>query len=185
VQKTPISLLDRLRQGQEPAAWDRFVGLYTPLLYVWARRMALQESDAADLVQEVFTLLVQKLPEFRYDSQKSFRAWLRTLTLNKWREKKRRRQPVVGTEFLDEVAGPDSAERVWEAEYRQHVVRRALEIMQSEFQPASWKACWETVVSGRSAAEVAAELGMSVGAVRAAKFRILCRLREELAGLLD
>ena len=31
----------------------------------------------------------------------------------------------------------------------------------------------------------AAELGITPGAVRAAQFRVLCRLRQELAGLLD
>jgi RNA polymerase sigma-70 factor (ECF subfamily) len=45
----------------------------------------LQESDAADLVQEVFMTLVQKLPEFEYEADKNFRAWLRAVLVNKWR----------------------------------------------------------------------------------------------------
>ena len=61
----------------------RFVELYTPLLYYWARRVGLRRQDAADLVQDVFTLLVRKLPEFTYDRNKRFRAWLRTVTLNR------------------------------------------------------------------------------------------------------
>jgi RNA polymerase sigma-70 factor (ECF subfamily) len=83
------------------------------------------------------------------------------------------------------VASPDPSETAWETEYHQHLVRRALELMKREFQPTTWQACWEVVVSERSAADVGAELGLSVGAVRAAKFRVLARLREELAGLLD
>jgi RNA polymerase sigma-70 factor (ECF subfamily) len=184
---TPVSLLERLRRPSEPGAWDRFVELYTPLLYYWARRMGLQEPDAADLVQEVFTILLQKLPEFTYDADKSFRAWLRTITLNKWRAKQRRAgtRREEGDEALAGLSGPDAAEALWEAEYRQQLVRRALEIMQGEFQPATWKACWAVVVEGRPAAEVAAELGLSPGAVRSAKFRVLSRLREELEGMLD
>jgi RNA polymerase sigma-70 factor (ECF subfamily) len=184
---TSVSLLERLRRPDQPDAWDRFTDLYTPLLYFWARRMGLQESDAADLVQEVFTLLVQKLPEFTYDQSGSFRGWLRKVTLNKWREKQRRTcsRADAGALPLGDPAGPDSAEATWEAEYHEHIVRRALEVMQSEFKPSTWKACWEVVVSGRSAADVAAELGMTVGAVRAAKFRVLCRLREQLKGLLE
>ncbi len=184
---TPISLLERLQRPGESSAWDRLAELYTPLLYYWARRVGLQEADAADLVQEVFTVLVKKLPEFRYDQDRSFRGWLRKITLNKWRERKRRAggQSNAGAEPLAELPGPDSAEALWEAEHRRHLTRRALEVMRSEFQPSSWKACWETVVSGRPAAEVAAELGLSVGAVRAAKFRVLHRLRQELEGLLD
>jgi RNA polymerase sigma-70 factor (ECF subfamily) len=184
---TPVSLLERLRQPADRAAWDRLVELYTPLLYYWARRVGLQEPDAADLVQEVVTLLLQKLPEFTYDKSKSFRGWLRTITLNKWREKQRRENTrrVEGDAALAHLADEDSAQVLWEAEYHQNLVRRAPEVMQSEFQPATWKASWALLVEGRPAADVAAETGLSPGAVRSAKFRVLHRLREELAGLLD
>src|SRR5439155_714941 len=64
-------------------------------------------------------------------------------------------------------------------------VGRALRIMQAEFQPATWKACWECVVAGRPPEAVAAELGISVNAVYLAKSRVLRRLHEELRGLLD
>jgi RNA polymerase sigma-70 factor (ECF subfamily) len=186
MEQTPSSLLQRLRRPGDSAAWDRFVELYTPLLYYWARRVGLRTEDAADLVQDVFVLLVHKLPEFEYDRRKSFRAWLRTVTLNKFREGRRRRPPAAeGNGALDHLAGPDTAEALWEDEYRQHLAEHALKLMQADFQPATWKACWEYVVNGRPAAEVAAELGLSVGAVHAARFRILTRLRQELQGLLD
>lgn len=186
-QATPISLLERLRRTGEPEAWARLAGLYTPLLYYWARRMGLQETDAADLVQDVFTILLQKLPDFDYDRDRSFRGWLRQITLNKWREKQRRLgiQREVGAGPLAELGDADPAASQWEAEFREQVMHRALEVMQGDFQESTWRACWEIVVSGRSAAEVAAELGLSVGAVRAAKFRVLARLRQEFDGLLD
>src|SRR5205807_7472116 len=88
---TPSSLLERLRQPFEPEAWARFVSLYTPLMYSWARRVGLQEQDAADLVQDVFVTLLQVLPTFTYDRRQSFRRWLWTVTINKWR--KDRKQP--------------------------------------------------------------------------------------------
>jgi RNA polymerase sigma-70 factor (ECF subfamily) len=180
-------LLERLRRSNDPQAWDRLVELYTPLLYHWARRLGLQESDAADLVQEVFAVLVRKLPTFHYDRQQSFRGWLRKITMNKWRDRQRRAatQPREAGGPGPEAAVPDSVAAVWEEEYQQHLVRRALEVMQSEFESATWKACWETVVAGRKPAEVAAELGISLAAVYAAKSRVLRRLRRELEGLLD
>jgi RNA polymerase sigma-70 factor (ECF subfamily) len=183
---TPVSLLERLREPSDRGAWARFVELYTPLLYYWSREMGLREPDAADLVQDVFALLWVKLPEFRYDPGKSFRSWLRTVTRNKWRERARkdRLRPDAAAEPLSDMAGPESPD-LWEAEYHRHVVRKALELMQNEFEATTWKACWEVVAHDRSAADVAAELGLSVGAVRAAKFRVLARLRQELEGLLD
>ncbi len=185
---TPISLLKRLKQPDEPDAWDHFVKLYTPLLYYWARRLRLQEGDAADLVQDVFTLLVQKLPRFNYDQDRSFRNWLRTVMHNKWREQARRREPIArgGQEQpLAELPAPDEADSLGETEYRERLVCQALHLMQTEFSPSTWKACWEHVVMGRPAAEVAAELGIRVGSVYVAKSRVLSRLRIELQGLLD
>lgn len=130
-------------------------------------------------------MLVQKIPEFEYDPGKSFRGWLRTILFNKWRD--RRRGAAVPLDAVEPglLAAPHDAEVFGEAEYRQHLVERALEVMRAEFQPTTWKACWEHVVSGRSAAQVAAELGISEGAVYVAKCRVLRRLRQELKGLMD
>jgi len=183
---TPASLLERLRQPDQQSAWTRFVQLYTPLLLRWTRRLGLRDEDAADLVQDVLTLLVRKLPEFRYDGRKSFRAWLRTVTLNCWRTRCRRVElpREAHPPDLDGLPGHDDVDLLSETEYRQWLVGRALKLMQAEFQPTTWKACWECVVSGRSAAEVAAELGIGVGAVYMAKSRVLSRLRQELTDLL-
>jgi RNA polymerase sigma-70 factor (ECF subfamily) len=184
---TPVSLLERLRRPEEQQAWGDFVELYTPLLYHWARRAGLQSQDASDLVQDVLLLLLRKLPQFSYDHHKSFRSWLRTVTLNRWRESLRKQHLPAESDGvnLDELPGDDPAAEVWEAEYRTSLTRRALELMQADFQPSTWKACWEYVVEGRPAAEVAAELGISVGAVHTARLRVLTRLREELKGLFD
>jgi RNA polymerase sigma-70 factor (ECF subfamily) len=186
--KTPSSLLDRLRQPSDPEAWDRLVALYTPLILAWAQHVSPQEQDAADLVQDVFVKLLQVLPTFNYDARRGFRRWLRTVTLNTWRDRHKRRgnRALPGNEAaLDALAAPDSAEAFWEAEYRRELVSRALALMQADFRPATWKAFWEQVVVGRTAPAVAAELGLTPGAVYAAKFRVLDRLRQELDGMLD
>ncbi len=184
---TSVSLLERLKQPEAHKAWARFVNLYTPLLFYWARRLGLQEPDAADLVQDVFALLVVKLPEFNYKRDQSFRGWLRRVLYNKWRKQKSRpgAPATAGAGLLSGLAGPDQAADLDEAEFRQQVTVRALQLMQEEFQPATWKACWETAVCGRSAAEVARELGVSVNAVYLARGRVLRRLRQELEGMLD
>jgi RNA polymerase sigma-70 factor (ECF subfamily) len=185
---TSISLLQRLRDPGQPDAWARFAELYTPLLFYWARKAGLQEADAADLVQDVFATLVRKLPEFRYDQGKSFRSWLRAVALNKWRDRQRQKARLpAGADNgeLDEAAVPDGLESFWEEEHRHFLLRRALELMQAEFRPSTWKACWEHVFEGRPVAEVAAELGLTENAVYVAKFRVLRHLRQELEGLLD
>jgi RNA polymerase sigma-70 factor (ECF subfamily) len=180
---TPVSLLQKLRRPEDGRAWEEFVELYTPLLLAWARKLGLQDADATDLVQNVFVLLLRKMPEFVYDPGKSFRAWLRTVARNEWLARRKQQAPAgLGADF--EAAAPPE-EAFWEAEYRGHLARRALRLMQSDFEANTWRACWETVVNGRAAPEVAAEVGMQPGAVRAARFRVLNRLRERLDGLMD
>jgi RNA polymerase sigma-70 factor (ECF subfamily) len=185
---TSASLLDRVRSTADPDAWRRFVRLYTPLLYYWARRLGLREPDAADLVQEVLAVLVRKLPEFTYEPGKRFRGWLWTITLNKWREQQRRRDPIPAAgngQALAHLPDVDPIHELEEAEYRRLLLGRALGIMQTDFAPSTWKACWEHAIEGRPAPEVAAELGLTVGAVYVASSRVLRRLRRELSGLLD
>jgi RNA polymerase sigma-70 factor, ECF subfamily len=186
--KTPVSLLERLRGPCEPEAWTRFVTLYTPVIYSWARRVGLQDQDAADLVQDVLVTLIQAMPKFNYDHQRSFGRWLRMVTLNKWRDRNKLRaaQVIPGSPVgLAEVPDREDPDAFGEAEYRQHLVGQALRIMQADFQPTTWKACWEHGVCGRPAPAVAKELRLSTGAVYAATFRVLDRLRQELGDMLD
>lgn len=184
---TSLTLLERLQSPGDEDAWARFARLYTPLLYYWCRRAGLHEQDAADLVQEVFVLLVRKLPEFRYDRERSFRNWLRTVTLNKWRESQRRRaaQPVPAGENLEEIAAGTDAWRLDESEYRRQLVASALPIIEHEFSPREWQAFLQHVVEGDPAAAVASRLGIRVGTVYAAKSHVLSRLRLELQGFLE
>lgn len=184
---TSITLLDRVRGGTDPDAWGRFVRLYSPLIYHWARRCGLQECDAADLAQDVFAALLRKLSAFTPTSG-GFRAWLRTVTMNLWRDRSRRvaTRPLGGmTERLDEVAAPDILSLLDEEEHRRQLVSRGLELIRGDFEPATWQAFWEHGVGERPAAEVAAELGLSLSSVYGAKFRVLRRLREELADVAD
>jgi len=183
---TPASLLERLRLPHPERDWDRFVELYTPLLLAWTRRLRVAPEDAEDVVQDVFLTLFRKLPGFRYDPRQRFRGWLWQVLKNKCIDRKRKRLPAsANVAEIDGLADPEGLEALWEAEHRQWLTRRALELMQAEFQPTTWKACWEFLVNGRPAAVVAAQLGITENAVFIAKFRVIRRLKEELAGLRE
>ncbi len=188
MEATSASLLERLRQPADKLAWERFVKLYTPLLSHWGRKLGLNGPDVEDLVQEVFAILVRTLPGFRYDRDKRFRAWLWTITLNKHREKLRGHilpmQPG-GENGLSQVPGPSAEPAFDELEYRQYITQRALQLIQGDFQDTTWRAFWECVIASRAAADVAAELKVSLDVVYASKSRVLRRLRQDLDGLLD
>lgn len=183
---TPVSLLDRLRLSPDDDDWRRLVHLYTPLLFSWARRAGAREDEAADLAQEVFAVLVQALPHFVYDDKTGrFRSWLRTIALNKFRNQKRREARAPQQPLDDEVPIPDDAVDFWERAYQRELTGRALRLMQADFSPTTWQACWKFVAEGHSATEVARELGISENAVYLAKCHVMRRLRQELGGLLD
>ncbi|MBX7106698.1 MAG: sigma-70 family RNA polymerase sigma factor [Gemmataceae bacterium] len=142
--------------------------LYTPLLYYWASKCQQQPHDAADLVQDVFPALLKKLPEFRYDPDLRFRAWLRTVTRNLLRD--RMRSPATRPlnalpPDCSDPAAADGVAELTEEEYRGYLVNRAMELMQRDFEPSTWKAVLAFTVGGQSAAEAAQAHGLTVGAV--------------------
>jgi hypothetical protein len=60
-----------------------------------------------------------------------------------------------------------------------------LRLVESKFEPTTYRAFCGVILEGKKAAEVAAGLGMSVNAVRLAKSHVLGWLREASRGLLD
>lgn len=181
---TPASLLERLRRPDELTAWDRFAELYSPLLFHWAKRLGQQNADAADLVQDVFLILFRKLPEFQYDASKSFRAWLKTVFVNRARQRLRQRIPVPADAPWAELKDP-TADGAEEQEYRNYLLHRAFELIKREFSPLQSQAFHAYVVAGRPVDDVAHDLGLSSGTVYCIKSRILNRLRQEIQQLLD
>jgi RNA polymerase sigma-70 factor, ECF subfamily len=190
--ETSASLLDRLHRAPDAAGWDRLVRIYEPFIRRWLTDPTLA-ADADDLTQDVLAILVRELPNFERQRLGSFRNWLRTITVNRvkehWRRAGLRERPEGGTAAgarLAQLADPASLlSRRWDAEHDAHVARKLMDLLESEFSHSTWSAFRRQVVDGQSAAAVAAETGMSVNAVLLAKSRVLRRLREEAAGLLE
>ena len=181
---TPATLLYRLCDQPLPGDWERFVRLFTPLLRRWAVRFGVSDSSVEDLLQELFVLLIRKLPEFRYDPSRSFRAWLWTVfrhAVLAWR--KRQPRTVPAWEQLDELTSPDSIAEATEVEYRRYLLSRIMQIVQTDFPATTWQIFQQVVIEGRPGVEVAREFGVTVNVVYLARSRVLARLREESAGL--
>lgn len=191
---TSLSLLERVR-GQDPDGWRRLVELYSPLLYSWCRRSGLDGEQSADLVQEVFAKVARRVGDFRRDRPgDTFRGWLRIITRNQLRDYARRleQEPRAagGTtahlqlaqltdEQLDQSLSGNVASEPGE------LYRRALELIQTNFEERTWRAFWQTTIDGRASGDVAVDLGMSAGAVRQAKSKVLSRLRAEFGDVLE
>jgi RNA polymerase sigma-70 factor (ECF subfamily) len=192
VDTTSASLLERLRTaGPGAADWQRLHDLYLPLVRAWVAQAGVA-ADADDLAQEVLLVVVRELPEFRRQRDGSFRCWLRQVTVNRirsWR-RDRARHPATGLDpteqFLSQLADPASELSArWDREHDHHVFKKLLATIRPDCEPATWKAFCLFALEGRSAAETAAETGLTENAVMVAKSRLLRRLRQEAAGLID
>ena len=179
----------------EPAAWEQFVHLYSPLVYMWCRRARLQQADAEDVGQQVFLAVARSIRSFRRDRPgDTFQGWLRTIARSKIAEffRQQGRNPAAeggsnGRQRLESTPdlqhlddGPDSMQQE-----KQLLVQRALQLMQSEFEDKTWRAYLMLVQDEKSPADTAAALGMTVNAVYLARVRVQRRLREQLTDLVD
>jgi RNA polymerase sigma-70 factor (ECF subfamily) len=182
---TPVTLLLKLRAGADPQAWSRFVELFAPLVFHWARRFGLQEADAEETVQDVFVILLGRLPRFDYDPSRSFRAWLSTVTRHEaFRRLGDRTGAALPADSADAVAASASCDAE-DREYAAWLMQRAARLIERDFEPVTWQAFHRYVLDDRPAAEVAVELGITRNAVYLSSNRVLARLRQDLAGLLD
>ncbi|MDB5312819.1 MAG: sigE 9 [Gemmataceae bacterium] len=190
--RTSLTLLDKARRNDKDA-WDQLVSLYTPLVYHWCKLAGLQRPDAEEVGQEVFLAVARGLGTFTHDrAGATFRGWLRVITR---REILDHAAPPGGVgaggstaqQLLAEIATLDPAEDGdpdAQAAEKNILYHRAIELMESCFEPKTCRAFW-LQIAGRTAKEVAAELRMSPTAVYTAKSRILSRLRAEFGDLLD
>ena len=183
---TRASLLLRLRDPQDHEAWLEFVTLYEPVAYRLLRRHGLQDADAREVMQELLLAVSRNIDRWDPAEERgSFRGWLRRVARNlviNWLKNRQRRAVAGGGSDMQAMfnmlpadSGQETVE--FDHELRRAMFQQAAEQVRGEIQPATWQAFWETGVVGTSPAEAAKKLGMTVGAVRVAKCRVLARLQ--------
>ena len=191
--ETSVSLLERLAGTPTDDDWRRLDELYRPLLRAWVARAGVLASDIDDLPQEVLVVVFRKVAGFERRRQGAFRAWLRTILANEVRDyfRNQKYRPIATGDSgfqgrLDELESPDSAlSRLWDREHDQHVIASLMQRVQIDFDPKTWQAFRRHVQEGEPAGQVAEALDLSLNSVLLAKSRLLKRLRQEAAGLVE
>jgi len=186
---TDPGLLRQLKDPAEISAWDRFVAIYRPAIVAVARRRGLALADADDVAQEVFAAVAGAVHRFDPDREAvaasapraRFSTWLSTIADRKAIDALRRSRvrPASGHAF-DAVAARDTDSRLLRFEVRKRLFRAAAADLQDEVSPTTWEAFWRTAIDGDSAERVATTLGMTAGAVYAAKARTMRKLVERI-----
>jgi RNA polymerase sigma factor (sigma-70 family) len=188
---TSPTLLGRLRQ--DPAngeAWGEFVKRYTPRIHGWCRRWNLQTADAEEVTQNVLLKLVTRLATFDYDTSRSFRAWLKTLTHHAWvdylESLKTQAAGGDGTQVLqrlESIEARDDLVKRLEEEFDLEIMEEAMTRVRERVEPQTWEAFRLLSLEGLSGIEAAARIPMKEAMVFIARGRVLKLLRQEVQKL--
>ena len=192
---TSTGLLCRAVQRQTDA-WDNLVSLYGPLVYRWCRRWGLQAKDAENVGQEVFLRVFQGLPAFRHDRPgDSFRGWLGRIARNCFLDHVQRQQKLVlGTggsesqkriEQIPDDHPNDEDQATTDREDNTILYQQAVQLIRREYTQRDWQIFQRVVINGEGPAAVAAEMQVSSNVVYLIKSRVLRRLRDEFAEVID
>lgn len=164
------------------AAFAEIMHRYRTPVFRLARACLGDQDEALDLVQETFVSAHQALP--RYDGERSMRAWLATIAINKCRDHARKRAvrrflsfaaPIDGAAEAvpdDQVAIDDAAADRQELDR----VTRAISTLPMNLKEALVLRTME----GLSQAETAEVLSISEKAVETRLYRARARLLEKL-----
>jgi RNA polymerase sigma-70 factor (ECF subfamily) len=188
IPETRPSLLIRVRDPADQAAWHEFVDIYRPLILRLAWKKGMQDADADDVVQEVLATVAKAVEQREHDSKRAkFRTWLNRVAQNAILNALTRERPDRGSgdsalltalNQLESHSGPDSD--LLRLEYRREVFRWAMGQVRKEFHQATWDAFLLTAVEGRPVEAVAEELGKNRGAIYAARSRVMRRIQEKV-----
>lgn len=188
---TNESLIARVKDPRDAAAWREFLAIYGPVVYRLARSRGLQHADAEDLAQQVFMSIARAIERWEpCADMPPFRAWLYRIARNATLKAVTRKKPDTGAgstsvqELLHEI--PQADEEVTAAflrESRLETFRWAAQEVRGEFTSTTWAMFWETSVEVRSVADTAASHRRSAGAVYMARYRVMQRIKERVGDL--
>ena len=181
---TSHSLLRRVKRN-DADAWQRLIELYTPLICYWCRRSRLGPEDTEEVTQETFRAVYSGIGGLRHGGpDDTFRGWLRTIVSSKIANliQRQRHSPGAagGSAAIRQIEQlPDLVDDE-ETSVVNSLYQRAMQLIEDKFEPKTWQAFLLVVVQELSPEDVADRLGMTPGAVRNARWKVLRELRMQL-----
>src|SRR5437899_4879009 len=193
---TRRSLVERLADWGEQLRWQEFFDTYSKLIYSAARRSDLTDAEAQDVVQETVITVAKNIDKLKYDPAiGSFKGWL--LQITRWRivDQFRKREPGDAkrprtmddrlTATIERV--PDSRvvdlDEVWENEWKENLFEAAIARAKKKVDPKQFQIFDCYVRKEWPAQKVADQLGVSIGQVYLARYRVSAVLKKEIKAL--
>ncbi|MCL4219976.1 MAG: RNA polymerase sigma factor [Phycisphaerales bacterium] len=187
--RTSTALLAGLHEPGNEQVWFDFARRYGAILVGFARKLGLDENDAADVAQETLVRFVEEYRAGKYDRGRGkLRSWLlsiaRTRVAAVYRARSVRGEQQAGTQVVD-LSDEYTLTQIWQVERRQVILRQAMEELRTgtKTNEKTIEAFELLVHGGCPPAMVADQLGMSIEDVYRAKSRVAQRLREIVSRL--
>jgi len=188
-ESTRSSVLRAVANTENEAAWRRLFDLYAGFVFSIARSKGLNDADADEIVQVVFTDLARNLPTFQYDRAKGrFRSYLAGLV--HWRVTDRlkagKRDMELKALFEEEAKATGAAndagfeENEWQAAALEEALRR----IKPDVRPEHYAAFIASTVEGQDTETVMRLYGLSRDNLYQIRKRLTERLRETTAAVL-
>jgi RNA polymerase sigma factor (sigma-70 family) len=196
-QVTSASLLEKVRDVGDEAAWWRFYAFYAPLIVGFCLRRGCSHAMAQDVLQETMGILLRKMPSFTYDPNRRFRSYLLRIVdrcrLRAWKRQERYLTLETGSKaaWVDQIADPRalSAPAEWDALCDRRLLAGALERVRQRVSQPVYRSFELSTICGLSVGEVMAELGIpnanTVYQHRNRVMRYLLEAAEELRREMD
>jgi RNA polymerase sigma-70 factor (ECF subfamily) len=194
---TRYTLLSRLQDWGDQDSWKVFFDTYWRLIYSVAIKSGLTEAEAQDVVQETVISVAKDIHKFKRDrALGSFKGWLCNVTrwriADQFRKRTRARAadntktgedlPRLDVAEIPDPAG-DGAEAVWEEEWQANLLEAAMTSVKRRVREEHFQMFDLYVVKQWPARKVARTLGVNVGLVYLAKYRISALLKREVRRL--
>jgi RNA polymerase sigma-70 factor (ECF subfamily) len=168
----------------EPDRWREFDAIYRPMLLAYVHKRGLNESDANDVVQEIFLRLLGKI--HTYDRSKCrFRAWLFLVTHNALIDRARRKaaedRAMEGwAAQMLQATSQDSVvmEREFQKLHREKILAHALRDVRARVPAGAWTCFVERLLKNRPSAAIADELNIKPGDVYVRACRVMKKVRQ-------
>jgi RNA polymerase sigma-70 factor (ECF subfamily) len=190
---TRESLLSRLHDLADHDGWKEFFDTYWRLIYATARKSALTDAEAQDVVQETMLSVAKSMPSFKYEKTGSFKSWL--LNLTRWRitDQVRKRQKQISRQ--DEGSGtrteavygiPDPAsplEDAWDQEWEHNIINAAIDRVKRRVDGKQYQVFELYVVKKWPVSRISRSLKINRGRVYLAKHRIGNLIKKEITHL--
>lgn len=183
---TRVSLLSRVRDTADRAAWQEFENRYRELLIRFFRTRGLQRADADAVTQIIFLNLARSLPKFVYDPHRGrFRSHLYRVARNaiqRFIECPDTARTALEAGELEAIAAVDAdrLDEIWEQEWADHHYRLAMQRLRRVVDPRTVQV-FERLVAGATTVQAAEEFGMKPDAVDKIRQRVRGRLQDWIA----